>query len=97
MENEQEFGDSFGAFHVDSILDSGVFTPPTNYHVYEIVPNPTATIKAVPRETTKDPYFTSNREDDGDAIQIFVSINGQYTQVTCTAGSCVCYCKRTVG
>lgn len=96
MYNEKEFGAKFGAIVQNASINGGVYTPPAKYHVYEVVPDASVTVKCVPIDTSM-PYISSDRTANGSGVVKIAPFNGQYSSVTVTSGQCDIYIERTTG
>ena len=91
MYNEKEFGSKYGA-----IVATTNYTPPAGYHIYEVVPDPNVTIKAIPIDTSL-PYVSSTRLVGGVAVTVYMPFNGQYSSVEISGGQCHIYIEKTTG
>lgn len=91
----KEFGGSIGAILVTPSIASGVYQAPEGFHIYDFVPDVSATVIAVPTGDTTN-YVSSNRAADGSAITTLAGFKGQYSQVTVSAGQAFVYIRKNV-
>ena len=96
MYNSKEFGAKNGAIPVTPSINGGVYSAPSGYCIYEIVPDLSVTIKATPVDTNL-PYMSTDRTNAGSAIAKYVPFNGQYSTITVTAGQCDVYLDKLTG
>lgn len=90
--NQTEMGGKLGAIY----QGIGTYSAPTGYVIVAICPNPSATFKATPKDTSQA-YWSSDRTSGGNAVATMAQVMGQYSGVTVSAGDCAIYLEIASG